>query len=145
MECHLLSGPHMTLDGRRKDYRYGVVDTKRMCCMSTSKGTSILQLQLVSRKKTNLKRVKYTHLLGDQETSASQTVIRGQTVSLGTTNEGLVSSRKGLAPAAVTCWCLPRQEKLMWLVSLYIVLLLLFPGFTTMVTCILILSLVGIS
>ena len=70
-----------------KDYKYGVVDTKQMCCMSTSKGTSILQLQRVSRKKTNLKKEKYTHLLGDQETSASQTVIRGQTVSLGRTTK----------------------------------------------------------
>jgi|TARA_Y100000015_G_C2313154_1_gene53119 UPF0716 family protein affecting phage T7 exclusion len=36
------------------------------------------------------------------------------------------------------------QEKLVWIVSLYIVLLLLFPGFTTLVTGMLILSLVGI-
>ena len=134
MECHPLSGPHMTLGGRRKDYRYGVVDTKRMCCMSTSKGTSILQLQLVSRKKTNLKRVKYTHLLGDQETSESQTVIRGQTVSLGRTTNGLVSVTIELAPAALTCWCITCQEKLVELVALYIVLFILFPDAMILIT-----------
>ncbi len=144
MECHPLSGPHMISGGRKKDYRYGVVDTKQMCCMSTSRGTSILQLQRVSRKKTNLKKEKYTHLLGDQETSASQTVTRGLTVSLGRTNDGLVLFAIELAPAAGSSWCMRSQEKLVWLVSLYIVLLLLFPGFTTLVTGVLILSLVGI-
>ena len=114
MECHPLSGPHMMWVGRRKDYKYGVVDTKQMCCMSTLRGTSILQLQPAylsqngdtertrtdswavktasSRKKTNLKKEKYTHLLGDQETSASQTVTRGLTVSLGKTTK-MASSR----------------------------------------------------
>ena len=71
-------------------------------------------------------------------------VIRGQTVSLGTTNEGLVSFAIGLAPAAGSSRCPPSQEKLVWLASLYIVLLLLFPSFTTLVTGVLILSLVGI-
>jgi hypothetical protein len=49
-----------------------------------------------------------------------------------------------LAPAAGNSWCTRSQEKPVWLVSLYIVLLLLFPGFTTLVTGMLILSLVGI-
>ena len=92
MECHLQSGPHTMWVGRKKDYKYSVVDTKQMCCMSTSRGTSIPLLPRVSRKKTNLKKEKYTHLLGDQETSASQTVTRGQTVSLGRTTK-MASSR----------------------------------------------------
>ena len=134
MEYHPLSGPHMISGGRRKDYRYGVVDTKRMCCMSISKGTSILQLLRVSRKKTNLKKEKYTHLLGDQETSASQTVILGQTVSLGRTTDGLVSFTIELAPAAVTCWCTARQEALVELIALYIVLFILFPDAMILIT-----------
>jgi hypothetical protein len=59
-------------------------------------------------------------------------------------NNGLVSFTTDLAPAAGNSWCITRQEKLVWLVSLYIVLFLLFPSFTTLVTGILILSLVGI-
>ena len=71
-------------------------------------------------------------------------MVGSSTVSLGKTNEGLVSFGKGLASAAGNSWCPPSQEKLMWLVSLYIVLFILFPGFTTLVTGMLILSLVGI-
>ena len=97
-----------------------------------------------SRRKTNLKKEKYTHLLGDQEHAALRMVTLGKRVSLRKTNDGLVSFRKGLAPAAITCWCLLSQEKLVWVVSLYIVLLLLFPSFTVLVTGILILSLVGL-
>ena len=56
------------------------------------------------------------------------------TMSLRKTNDGLVSFRKGLAPAAVTCWCLPRQEKLVELVALYIVLFILFPDAMILIT-----------
>ena len=67
------------------------------------------------------------------------------TMSLGMTNDGLVSFRKGLAPAAGNSWGPSgSQEKLVWLISLYIVLLLLFPSFTTLVTGVMILALVGI-
>jgi len=53
---------------------------------------------------------------------------------LGTTNEGLVSFRKGLAPAAGDSWCLPRQEKLVELIALYIVLFILFPDAMILIT-----------
>ena len=68
------------------------------------------------------------------------------TMSLGKTNDGLVSFRKGLALAAGSlCQQLQQlQEKLVWLISLYLVLLLLFPSFTTLVTGAMILALVGI-
>jgi hypothetical protein len=67
------------------------------------------------------------------------------TLSLGTVNNDLVSFTTDLAPAADGSQdCRPSQEKLVWLVSLYIVLLLLFPSFTVLVTGLMILSLVGI-
>ena len=67
------------------------------------------------------------------------------TMSLRRPYDGLVSFYKQLSPRAACCnWSLRSQEKLVWLVSLYIVLLLLFPSFTMLVTGILLLSLVGI-
>ena len=67
------------------------------------------------------------------------------TMSLGRTNDGLVSFAIGLALAAGSSWCMARsQEKLVWLISLYLVVLLLFPSFTTLVTGAMILALVGI-
>ena len=54
-------------------------------------------------------------------------VTRGLIVSLGKTNDGLVSVTIELAPAAVTCWCLRSQEKFMELVALYLVLLFIYP------------------
>jgi hypothetical protein len=51
---------------------------------------------------------------------------------LRTTNEDLVSFRKGLAPAAGASWRL--QEQLVELVALYIVLFLLFPDAMILIT-----------
>ena len=97
-----------------------------------------------SRRMTNLNQVKYTHLLVVPEHAALRMDTLGRTVSLGRTNEGLVSFAIGLAPAAGNSWCTHSQEKLVWLISLYLVLLLLFPSFTTLVTGAMILALVGI-
>ena len=81
-----------------------------------------------SRRKTNLKKEKYTHLLGDQEHAALRMVTLGKRVLLRKTNDGLVSFRKGLAPAAGDSWCPSgRQEMLVELVALYLVLLFLYP------------------
>ena len=44
MGYHLQSGLHMMLGGQKKVFKYGVVDTKQMCCMSTLKDNSIQQL-----------------------------------------------------------------------------------------------------
>jgi hypothetical protein len=60
--------------------------------------------------------------------------IRGRTVSLRTINEGLVSFRKGLAPAAGNSWCTARQENPVELVALYIVLFILFPDAMILIT-----------
>ena len=79
-------------------------------------------------KRTNLKEVKYMHLLVVPEHAALLTVTLGRTVSLGMTNEDLVSFRKGLAPAAGDSWCPSgSQEMLVELVALYLVLLFLYP------------------
>ena len=53
---------------------------------------------------------------------------------MGRTNEGLVSFAAGLAPAADNSWCITRQEKLMELVALYIVLFILFPDAMILIT-----------
>jgi hypothetical protein len=53
---------------------------------------------------------------------------------LGTTNEGLVSFATGLSPAAGNSWCTARQEKLVELVALYIVLFILFPDAMILIT-----------
>jgi hypothetical protein len=66
------------------------------------------------------------------------------TMSLGTTNESLVSFRKGLAPAAGNSWCPPSQEKIVGLGLAYLCMLFLFPNFTLLASGILVLSLVGI-
>ena len=62
------------------------------------------------------------------------TVTRGKTVSLERTNDGLVSFRMELAPAAVTCWCLHSLGTLMELIALYIVLFILFPDAMILIT-----------
>ena len=61
-------------------------------------------------------------------------MVGSSTVSLGKTNEGLVSSRKGLASAAGNSWCPHSQEKLVELVALYIVLFILFPDAMILIT-----------
>ena len=53
---------------------------------------------------------------------------------MGRTNEGLVSFAIGLAPAAGDSWCCPRQEMLVELVALYIVLFILFPDAMILIT-----------
>ena len=60
-------------------------------------------------------------------------VTRGRTVSLGRTNDGLVSFRKGLAPAAGNL-CHQLQEQLVEVVTLYLVLLFLYPEAVLLVT-----------
>ncbi len=55
------------------------------------------------------------------------------TVSLVMTNEGLVSSRKGLALAAGSL-CQQLQEQLMEVVALYLILLFLYPEAVLLVT-----------
>ena len=55
------------------------------------------------------------------------------TVSLGRTNEGLVSFAIGLAPAAGNL-CHQLQEQLMEVVALYLVLLFLYPEAVLLVT-----------
>jgi|TARA_R100001463_G_C3521088_1_gene220831 hypothetical protein len=50
------------------------------------------------------------------------------------TNEGLVSFRKGLAPVAGSSWCILRQELLVELIALYIVLFILFPDAMILLT-----------
>ena len=62
-------------------------------------------------------------------------MVGSNTVSLGRTNEGLVSFRKGLAPAAGNSWCMARsQEKLVELVALYLVLLFIYPEAVLLLT-----------
>jgi hypothetical protein len=60
--------------------------------------------------------------------------IHGRTVSLRETNDGLVSFAAGLAPAAGNSWCITRQEKLVELVALYVVLFILFPDAMILIT-----------
>ena len=55
------------------------------------------------------------------------------TVSLGRTNEGLVSFAIGLAPAAGSL-CHQLQEQLVEVVALYLVLLFLYPEAVLLVT-----------
>ena len=61
-------------------------------------------------------------------------MVGSSTVSLGKTNEGLVSFGKGLASAAGNSWCPHSQEKLVELVALYIVLFILFPDAMILIT-----------
>ena len=53
---------------------------------------------------------------------------------MGTTNEGLVSFTVGLAPAAGNSWYVTRQEKLVELIALYLVLLFIYPEAVLLLT-----------
>ena len=61
-------------------------------------------------------------------------VTPGRTVSLGRTNEGLVSLAIGMAPAAGEACSFRIQELLVELVALYVVLLILFPNVMFLIT-----------
>jgi hypothetical protein len=60
-------------------------------------------------------------------------VTHGRIVSLGTTNEGLVSFRRVLALAAGSL-CQQLQEQVMEVVALYLILLFLYPEAVLLVT-----------
>ena len=51
-----------------------------------------------------------------------------------TINEGLVSFAAGLAPAAGNSWYVTRQEKLVELIALYLVLLFIYPEAVLLLT-----------
>jgi hypothetical protein len=61
-------------------------------------------------------------------------MVGSSTVSLEKINECLVSFTVSMAQAAVTCWCTARQEKLVELVALYLVLLFIYPEAVLLVT-----------
>jgi len=56
-------------------------------------------------------------------------------------NNGLVSITIELAPAAGGSWCLPRREKFVELVALYVVLFILFPDAMILITGLFVLAL----
>ena len=58
----------------------------------------------------------------------------GRRVSLRKRSNGLVSFRKGLVPDAGNSWCSFRQELLVEIVALYLVLLFLYPEAVLLVT-----------
>ena len=58
----------------------------------------------------------------------------GRRVSLRKRSNGLVSFTTDLAPAAGNSWCSFRQELLVELVALYVVLFILFPDAMILIT-----------